>query len=117
MPAKPFVLHNLTRGDVIAARVKRASDPLARGIGLLARARVAADEGVWIGGCSAVHTLGMRATIDLYFLDRDGCVMKIVPGVAPGRLSVSCHGAKSVVELGAAEQERSVSLGDRLILR
>ncbi|MBC5799112.1 MAG: DUF192 domain-containing protein [Candidatus Eremiobacteraeota bacterium] len=114
--AKAFVLHNRTSGDVLASRVRRAADPLARGIGLLARARVAADEGVWIGGCSAVHTLGMRATIDLYFLDRDGCVMKIVPAVSPGRLSVSCRGAKNVVELGAAGDERPVRLGDRLAL-
>ena len=109
-------LRNERTGVAIATRVRRANDPWSRFIGLLSRRRVAADEGLWISGCSAVHTLGMRATIDCYFLDRDDRVVKIEPGVAPGRAVVSAHGAKSVVELGMLATPRDVALGDRLSL-
>ena len=75
------------------------------------------DEGLWIDGCSAVHTIGMRATIDLYFLDKEKRVLRIAHGVKPYRLAVACRDAVSVVELGAApEMGRDVLVGDRLVL-
>ncbi len=111
-----FVLRNTSNGVALAQRVKRAGDPLSRGIGLLARGSVAPDEGLWIDRCAAVHTLGMRAVLDLYFLDREGHVLGIVPNVRPQRFSVACRGARNVVELGAAGDERAVRIGDRLVL-
>jgi uncharacterized membrane protein (UPF0127 family) len=48
------VLRNATNGRVLATKVKRATNPLTRGVGLLARARVEPDEGLWIDNCSAV---------------------------------------------------------------
>jgi hypothetical protein len=114
---KSFSLRNTSNGKVLATRVNRASDPWTRGVGLLPRATVAADEGLWIAHCSAVHTMGMRATIDLYFLDKDNRVLKIANAVAPNRLSVSCRHAATVVELGASpELGRDVLVGDRLTL-
>jgi hypothetical protein len=111
------VLRNATNGSIVAHDVGRASNPLTRGIGLLGRARVSPDEGLWIDRCGAVHTLGMRATLDLYFLDREQCVVRIVPGVRPNRLAVTCREAATVVELGAnLKGERAVALGDRLVL-
>ena len=113
----PAVLRNATTGAVVARRVARASNPLARGIGLLGRASLGPDEGLWIDGCSAVHTLGMRATLDLYFLDREQQVVRIVPNVRPNRLAVVCRNAAMVVELGADSAEaRPIALGDRLAL-
>jgi uncharacterized membrane protein (UPF0127 family) len=113
---RSFVLRNARSGAVIAT-VNRASDPWSRGIGLLPRKAVAVDEGLWIGGCGAVHTLGMRATLDLYFLDRNDCVLKIASSVPPNRLAVSCRHAATVVELGSDRTvERDVRVGDRLLL-
>jgi len=111
---KTFTLRNARSGQVLAT-VGRASDPFSRGIGLLPRKAVAPDEGLWIGGCGAVHTIGMRATIDVIFLDREDRVLKIAPAVAPNRLSVSCRRAVTVVELGAGDT-RDVAVGDRLTL-
>ena len=107
---------NERTGATLATDVAIAGDPVSRGIGLLGRASVAAHEGLMIGGCSAVHTMFMRATIDLFFLDRDGVVVRAVAAVPPGRLSVSARGARSVLELGAAAIERDVRVGDRLVL-
>lgn len=110
-------LRNVSNGSVIATSVDRASNAWSRGVGLLPRKSVGASEGLWIGGCAAVHTIGMRATIDLYFLDCEDRVLKIVSSVRPNRLMLSCRKAVTVVELGASEAVvRDVLVGDRLAL-
>jgi hypothetical protein len=114
---KTFALLNGTNGKMLATHVARAGNPLARGIGLLGRARVSPDEGLWIDRCSAVHTLGMRATLDLYFLDKQNVVLKIVNAARPNRFVIACRKAVAVVELGAApEHGRDVLVGDQLVL-
>jgi len=114
---KDFLLRNSTNGQVLACRVNRATNPWTRGVGLLPRKTVAPDEGLWIDRCSAVHTVGMRAKIDLFFLDRDNRVLKIASAVPPNRVAVTCRNAVTVVELGAgSEIGRDVLVGDRLVL-
>lgn len=110
------ILRNASNGRVLASRVMRAENFITRGVGLLPRATVADDEGLWIDGCSAVHTVGMRATIDLFFLDRDGRILKIVSGARPNRLVISCARSVAVVELGSGSEPRDVLVGDRLVL-
>ncbi len=110
-------LRNASNGAVLATAVERATNAWTRGVGLLPRKTVAPHEGLWIGGCSAVHTIGMRATIDLYFLDKDDRVLKIAGAVGPNRLAVTCRNAVTVVELGAGDDlPRDVLVGDRLAL-
>jgi hypothetical protein len=110
------VLRNASNGRVLASRVVRAENFISRGLGLLPRATVEEDEGIWIDGCSAIHTVGMRATIDLFFLDREGRILKIVNRARPNRLVISCARSVAVVELGHGERPRDVLVGDRLVL-
>lgn len=111
------VLKNETRGTLIAQQVADGNTPWKRGLGLLPRVAVASDEGIWLRGCSSVHTIGMRATIDLFFLDSDNRVMRIVRDARPNRPVFACRGARTVVELGASpHSDRGVSIGDRLVL-
>ena len=111
------VLRNESNGKVLARRVNRATSAWTRGVGLLPRKTVAPDEGLWIEGCSAVHTLFMRATIDLYFLDKDNRILKIANAVRPNRLAVICRKAVTVVELGTStDAARDALVGDRLSL-
>lgn len=110
------VLRNASNGRVLASRVVRAENFIARGLGLLPRATVEEDEGIWIDGCSAIHTVGMRATIDLFFLDCEGRILKIVNRARPNRLVISCARSVVVVELGHGERPRDVLVGDRLVL-
>jgi uncharacterized membrane protein (UPF0127 family) len=110
-------LRNATNGRVLATDVRRATNAWTRGVGLLPKKSVSPDEGLWIDRCSAVHTMGMRATIDLYFLDKESRVLKIAAGVRPNRLAVTCRNAVSVVELGSSDETvRDVLVGDRLTL-
>ncbi|OZI32343.1 hypothetical protein CAL29_18785 [Bordetella genomosp. 10] len=56
--------------------------------------------GAWLRPCRAVHTLRMRYPLDLFFLDRENRVVKVVAGLPPRRLAL-CLRAVSVVELEA----------------
>jgi uncharacterized membrane protein (UPF0127 family) len=112
-----MLLRNVSNGSVLATDVSRATNAWSRGIGLLGHATVAPHVGLWIDGCSAVHTIGMRATIDLFFLDRDMRILKISSAVRPNRLAVTCRNAVCIVELGTGgEVPRDVLVGDRLAL-
>jgi len=110
-------LRNERSGEVVASAVMQADTPWSRGLGLLPRATVTPDEGLWIRGCNAVHTMLMRATIDLFFLDKDDRVLKIVRDARPNRLAFTCSKAKSVIEIGAGGGAvGDVLIGDRLTL-
>ena len=97
-------LINATTGDVIADDVREARNPFSRMVGLLTRGSVAPSEGIWLDRCPAVHTMGMRATIDLIFLDDTNRVVSTSPNAVPNRPAFTCRGAKTVVELGAGSR-------------
>jgi uncharacterized membrane protein (UPF0127 family) len=111
------LLRNRSTGAIIATRVERATTFLQRAVGLLARPRVRPDEGLWLDRCSSIHTMGMRAAIDVIFLDANDSVLRLCPMVRQWRLALVCHGARSVVELGSgALKAVDVIPGDRLEL-
>ncbi len=111
------LLRNTTSGAIIATRVELAANFVERAVGLLGRSRVRPDEGLWFKKCSAIHTLGMRIAIDVIFVDATGRVLKMVADVQPGRWSVSCRGARDIVELGSgALRECDIMPGDHLEL-
>ena len=62
----------------------------------------------------SIHTAFMRFPIDAVFLDADQVVIKIEHEVGPWR-TVSCRGAREVVELSAGEcRRRGLEVGDRV---
>lgn len=109
-------LRNVTTGEVVATRVDRASTFVQRLIGLLARTSLEPDEGLWLSGCGAIHTVGMRTAIDVIFVDGESRVVGLRPRVQPFGMA-ACRGAKAVIELGPGALEREdVLLGDSLAL-
>ncbi len=110
-------LKNATTGEIIAANVHYADTWWERLAGFIPRGEVDPDEGLWFRDCWAIHTLCMRAHIDVIFLDGDGKVVRTRRCVPRQRPVISCIGARNVVELGAGALEvRHVLIGDRLIL-
>ncbi len=111
------LLRNSTTGTIVATRIDRLTGFFQRAIGLLARSSVQRDEGVWLQPCRAIHTVGMRYAIDVMFVDRDGCVLRICRNVRPNCLFLSCRQARAVVELGGGGLNQvDVMIGDRLEL-
>jgi len=109
---------NVTTGEVIAEDVRVANGWWERFAGLIPRAIVTPDEGLWFRDCWAIHTLMMKTKIDVIFLDEQSRVLRTHARVKRNRFAVACFGANGVVELGAGALEgRDVLPGDRLELK
>jgi uncharacterized protein len=106
------------RRDVpVAGRIARAAGPLGRTVGLLGRSELSDGEGMWFDGCNAIHTFGMRMTIDVVFLDASGTVVKVAANLPPWRMA-SAHGGRTVIELGAGACARAgIEPGSQLEIR
>ncbi len=95
-------------------RLSKTESVVERTRGLLDRAPLKTNEGLWISPCNSVHTFGMKYTIDLVYLDRKQNIKKIVSSVKPYRMSF-CIFAKSIIELadGTAE-ELTLMIGQKM---
>jgi uncharacterized membrane protein (UPF0127 family) len=110
------MLINERTGKPVATVVEVADTRAARNQGLLGREGLDASHAFVLSPCFAIHTAFMRFPIDVLFVDRDGCAVKIVPSLAPWRLAMAIR-ARHVVELAAGELRGSdVRVGDRLYL-
>lgn len=83
------------------ARVAVARTFIARGIGLLGRARLAADEGLLLVPGGTIHTAWMRFAIDVVFLSEQLIVLKVAQHVRPWRVVSAPRGTCLVLELPA----------------
>ena len=111
------VLRSAGPARILAHRVQRAQTWWDRCVGLIPRAEIDTDEGMWFSDCSAIHTFFMRAKIDVLFLDEHGRIIEMRAGVPPNRPAVTCSAAKHVVELGAgAIEKQRIRLGERIRL-
>ncbi len=112
-------------GRTLAARVAKADDAASRSKGLLGRASLDADEGLWIlqptlawlVPCPTIHTFFMKFPIDVLFLDGGLTVRRVVENLKPWRLSPWVPSAHSILELKGGALDGSVRAGDRLEMR
>ena len=101
----------------LAATVETAFDSLSRKRGLLGRASVPADYALVIAPCNLVHTFTMTFDIDVIFAARDGRIVKLRPGLRPGRVS-GAIGAFAAIEMSPGSIERAgLAVGQRLEVR
>ena len=78
-------------------RVVRAAAWHQRMHGLLGRRRLHHRSGLWLTPCNIVHTVGMRFSLTVVFLDCSDRCLKVVWCLPPNRVA-ACFSAKSVVE-------------------
>lgn len=101
----------------VLATVWRASSPWQRMRGLLGRPPLQAGQALLITPCSSVHTVGMRHTLDIVFLDAADRIVKLCRGVAPLRAATAWR-ARHAVELAAGDIDRlGLAPGQRLTWR
>lgn len=105
------MLRNSATGNTPSVVVCRDQEPLFTQVthvkkfhkrlrGLLLRPRLGPDQGLMLSPCFTVHTLAMRFTIDVVFLDHRGVVTKCVHQLAPWRCAGSFQ-ATHALELAA----------------
>ena len=110
-------VENVTRGAVVAERVRVARSMRDRTVGLLGRNSLAKDEGLWIERSPSIHMFFMRFAIDAVFVGADGRVTKVVPNLKPWRVVWWAPGARDCLELAAGVAARSGTRpGDELRL-
>ena len=84
-----------------------------RARGWLGRRVIHAHEALWLKRCAFIHTFGMSCAIGVFFLDRNGCVLKVSPSVAPDRLA-GCWTADSTIETRAFQPSELESMVSRV---
>ena len=94
--------------------IHRADSFATRLLGLRARPRLSAREALYLAPCSSIHTVGMRYRIDVAFVDRRGCVIKLVEALKPMR-AAWCPSAHGAVEL-LAGSARAYGIGKGSVL-
>lgn len=115
MPAETdyFKLIHAPSGIVVATHVRHARGFIAQGVGLLGRRDLRSGEGLWLEGSGYVHTLGMRFTLDILFLDKNLEAVGWDSQVSPNRLMIGYKGAKSAIEMAAGALDRVPALAAR----
>ncbi|MRR51314.1 MAG: DUF192 domain-containing protein [Rhodocyclaceae bacterium] len=91
----------------VLPRVWRAENAWERARGLLGRPALKTGEGFWIEPCASVHTIGMGYSLDLAFIDANGCVARLAHDVKPLRMA-SQFGARATLETAAGELSTSI---------
>lgn len=94
------------RDQALVARVERASDFFGRLRGLMFRAGLPSEGGLWLEPCSSIHMLFMRFPIDVVFarhLEPRGRieVLAIRARVRPWLGMAVCFGSELALELAA----------------
>jgi uncharacterized membrane protein (UPF0127 family) len=109
-------VRNLTRGTILADSADVADTSRKRRTGLLKHSLLEPGQGLWIVPCEAVHSFGMKFTIDVLFLNRQRKVLKIRHNMGRRGIAFSLL-AHSVLELPAGSAAAAkTEVGDRLDL-
>lgn len=83
--------------------------------GLLGRAQLKKNEGLLLDPCNSIHMFFMRFPLDVIFIDRQGCIVKLVTSLSPWRMS-SCRKGSAVLEVSVGLiAEAGLQIGDQLI--
>ncbi len=87
----------LSEGQLLVANIGNAGNFFLRLLGWFNPA-YSHRSGVLIYPCNAVHTVGMRRTIDVVFVDDKKVVRKVIEKLRPFRMA-SCRAARYALEL------------------
>lgn len=90
---------NITKKKELADNLTVATGILKRMKGLLGRDSLAKGEALLIKPCKSIHTIGMKFSIDVIFLDKTNHIIAIKKNLQPNRLTSLYFKAASVLEL------------------
>lgn len=115
---KFLTARNVTRDVDLCPRCGLAHGFFTRVRGLMFRATLPDDEGLWISPCPSIHMFNVKFALDAVFLTKELVVTDIVEGIAPGKAYVAKANAgrpHSVVEVAAGTVARTgTKIGDSI---
>lgn len=99
-----------------SVRVELANTFWSRLVGLLNRSSLGDDQAILLIPCTSIHTIGMRFSIDVIFLGRDGRVLGYADQVKSNRFRLAPRGTVMVLEVADGNRSRTgIHLDDHLI--
>lgn len=102
---------------IVVPNLEIAASLWAQSVGLMGRKAFAADSGLLIPHCSAIHTAFLRFPIDVMFLDKQLTVVRLIPALSPWRIVGFVRGAKSVVELPVGTlRQKQITVGQQFAI-
>lgn len=104
---KNLTITNINNGKMLADQIKQADNFFTRLKGLLGVKKLNPGQGIIIVPCNMVHTLGMKISIDVLFVDRTGEIIHIIEAMPPNRFSPHVKKARYVVELSAGQAKKA----------
>lgn len=97
-------------------RVMLADSFWRRLVGLLLHRSLPDDEALLLVPCASIHTIGMRFTIDVIFLDNQNRVLGFSDNVVPNCIRVAPKGTVKVLEIAQGNRMRTgINLDDYLV--
>jgi uncharacterized protein len=102
---KAFKAGSVNKGEIgeelIVGDVIEAGSFFSKLSGLVFRRKLRHGQGFLIKNCKSIHTIGMRYSIDVIFLDKRNKVMAIYCNIRPFRITPFVKDAYSVLEVSA----------------
>lgn len=90
---------NTSKNTILADNAELADTFSKRLIGLLSRKSLNKGEALILSPSNSVHSVFMRFTIDVAFLDKTGKVVATLPAFKPFQLSLIYFSARTAIEL------------------
>ena len=96
-------------------RIIQADRLFPRLIGLLGTDQLDSNDGLHFVPCSSIHTFGMKYSVDVLFLDKQGYVVHLIQELRPNKMTKIVSSARSVLELPAGSiSEHEIEVGIKL---
>ena len=101
-------------GSVLIDNLLLAESSIERMRGLLGRPQFDNDSALIIPQCNSVHTLFMKYTIDVVYLNKKGVILKIVRSLKPWRFSGCLKAFYTLEMLAENSLHKELSIGQTL---
>lgn len=102
-----------SKGEMICENAKMADNILTRLLGLMFTRDLPFGEGLLIRPCNSIHTFFMNYSLDIVFLDRKFCVVKVIYDMKPWRISWVYFKAHQVLEMKAGKLKNGIAVGEK----
>jgi len=110
-----YHLIHVATGEPVIKKLKIANTWISRLFGLLPESYLGREDGLWLLPCTSIHTVGMRFSIDVIFLDKNFKIMKLKKNLKPFRFCLSFRNTYSVLELSSGVIDScNLNCGDSL---
>jgi len=83
--------------------------------GLLVKNKLAEKEGLWLTSCSAIHTCGMKYSLDLIYVDRHDRICGISANIKPWRMSLCLKATATIEVIAGSISQFGIREGDNCI--